>query len=253
MSWTEHAVKPSERPAAGSAGSATGTPTVSFVIAAYNEAPTIARVIDGIRRHTPNLLEVIVVDDGSRDDTTGAATAAGARVVRLDRNRGKGAALRAGIRQATGDVLMFIDADGQDDPAEIPLLLDALTPDVAQVIGSRFLGTFLDGSVTPLHHLGNRFLTRAFNVLYGTALTDTQAGFRAVRRAALQADALRAVRYEIEADVTLQVLRGGGRTIDVPVTRDARRHGRSGFRSFYDGTRILARMVTGRIGMALGR
>lgn len=228
-------------------------PSVSFVIAAFNEGPTLGDVIAGIRAHTPNLLEVIVVDDGSDDDTAAVAAAAGATVLRLPRNRGKGEALRAGIRAATGDVLMFIDADGQDDPAEVPLLLQALTPDVAMVIGSRFLGTFLEGSVTPLHHLGNRFLTRAFNVLYGTALTDTQAGFRAVRRSALRPDALRAIRYEIEADVTLQVLRHGGRTIDVPVTRAARAHGRSGFRSFYDGTRILVRMVTGRVGMALGR
>ncbi len=228
-------------------------PSVSFVIAAFNEAPTIGAVIAGIRTHTSNLLEVIVVDDGSADETGAVAAATGATVIRLPRNRGKGEALRAGIRAATGDVLMFIDADGQDDPAEIPLLLEALTPDIAMVIGSRFLGTFLEGSVTPLHHLGNRFLTGAFNLLFGTALTDTQAGFRAVRRNALRPDTLRAVRYEIEADVTLQVLRAGGHAIDVPVTRAARTHGRSDFRSFYDGTRILARMVTGRLGVAVGR
>ncbi len=223
-------------------------PSVSFVIAAFNEGASIGSVLAGIREHTPNLREVIVVDDGSTDDTADVAARSGARVLRMETNRGKGAALRAGIREATGDILMFIDADGQDDAAEIPMLLGALTPDVAMVIGSRFRGTFLEGSVTPLHHLGNRLLTTAFNVLYGTALTDTQAGFRAVRRSALRVAELTAVRYEIEADLTCQVVRGGGRTVEVGVTRAPRTAGRSGFRSFYDGARILFRMVRGRIG-----
>ncbi len=222
-------------------------PTLSFVIAAFNEGPTVARVVEGVRAHTPGLLEVIVVDDGSSDDTAAEAERAGARVLRLPRNRGKGEALRTGIRAATGDVLLFIDADGQDDPAEIPRLLDALAPDVAMVIGSRFLGEFRDGAVTPLHHAGNRFLTGAFNLLYGARVTDAQAGFRAIRRSALRIDALTAVRYEIEADLNLQVAQGGGRIVEVPVTRSRRPHGRSGFRSFYDGARILARMLVGRI------
>ena len=230
--------------------------TVSFVIAAYNEAPSVGRVVAGVRAHTPGLLEVLVVDDGSTDATGAEAERAGARVIRLPRNRGKGEALRAGIRASTGDVLMFIDADDQDDPAEIPRLLDALAPDVAMVIGSRFLGEFREGSVTPLHHAGNRFLTGAFNLLYGARVTDAQAGFRAIRRSALRIGELKAVRYEIEADLNLQVARGGGRIVEVPVTRSRRPHGRSGFRSFYDGARILARMLAGRItpsGAAAGR
>lgn len=230
----------------GSATLGAGT-SVSFVIAAFNEGPMVGRVVEGVRAHTPGLAEVIVVDDGSSDDTARAAEHAGARVIRLGRNRGKGQALQAGIREAVGDVLMFIDADGQDDPAEIPRLLSALKPGVAMVVGSRFLGVFLEGSVTPLHHFGNRFLTQAFNLLYGTSLTDLEAGFRAVRRSALPVLDMKAVRYEVEADVTLLVLRGGGCIAEVPVTRAPRSHGRSAFRSFRDGSRILARMVVGRL------
>jgi glycosyltransferase involved in cell wall biosynthesis len=219
---------------------------VSCVIAAWNEAPTIALVVDGIRRHTPGLIEVVVVDDGSSDDTAGKAGRAGARVVRLERNGGKGVALRRGIEAARGDRLLFIDGDGQDDPSEVGRLVDALGPDVGMVIGSRFIGTFLEGSVTPLNHLGNRILTRAFDVLYNAAITDAQAGFRLVRRDALDPARLTATRYEIEADVAIQVLNGGWRIVEVPVTRAARQHGRSGFRSFYHGARILAWMLRGR-------
>ncbi len=207
----------------------------------------VGRVVEGVRAHTPGLAEVIVVDDGSSDDTTEVAELAGARVIRLGLNRGKGEALRAGIREAVGEVLMFIDADGQDDPAEIPSLLRALTPGVTMVVGSRFLGVFLEGSVTPLHRLGNQFLTRAFNLLYGTSLTDLEAGFRAIRSSALHVLDMKAVRYEVEAEFTLLVLRSGGRVVEVPVTRAPRPYGRSAFRSFRDGSRILARMVVGRL------
>lgn len=221
--------------------------SVSLVIPAHNEGGAVARVVEKARAAVPDLLEVIVVDDGSTDDTAAAAERAGATVVRLTPNRGKGHALQAGIRAASGEVLVFIDADGQDDPAEIPDLLAALTPEVAMVIGSRFRGTLLDGSITRLNHAGNRALTWIFNQLYGVELTDTQAGFRAVRRSALDLPSLKAVRYEVETELTLHVLRRGGVVVEVPVTRAPRAGGRSGFIVPYHGLRILSWMVAGRV------
>ena len=105
---------------------------VSVILAAYQEAPTIAGLVHGCAAHTPDLLEVLVVDDGSTDDTAALATAAGARVLRLPRNGGKGVAVRHGLAHADprSDLLLFLDADGQDDPREIPRLLAAFTPDV---------------------------------------------------------------------------------------------------------------------------
>ncbi len=220
---------------------------LTIVIPAHQEVGTIAQVVEGVRAASPPGTEVLVVDDGSTDGTFGAAEGADAEVLRLQPNRGKGVALREGIRAARGELLLFIDADGQDDPAEIPLLLDALTPDVAMVIGSRFLGTLRGGSITPLHRLGNVTLTGVFNLLYRSRITDTQAGFRVVRRLALDLGQLRAVRYEIETELTLHVLRRGGRVIEVPVTRSERGGGASGFGTVRDGVRVLRRMVTGRL------
>lgn len=220
---------------------------ITLVIPAHDEARTIAQVVEDARRVLPPSAEILVVDDGSTDGTGDAAEATGVRVMRLRPNRGKGVALRRGIGAAQGDLLLFIDADGQDDPAEIPRLLDAMAPDVDMVIGSRFLGTLLDGSITPSHRLGNRALTGVFNRLYGTRLTDTQAGFRVVRRASLDLDRLRAVRYEIETELTLHVARRGGAIVEVPVTRAPRPSGASGFATLYDGTRVLAKMVAGRL------
>lgn len=219
---------------------------LSVVIPAYNEGPSIAGVVEGARRVVPEA-EILVVDDGSSDDTASQAERAGARVLRFAENRGKGQALRAGIREARGDVLLFIDADGQDDPSEIHALLAALTPDVAMVIGSRFRGRLLEGSITRLNHAGNRALTWLFNRIYASGLTDTQAGFRVLRRSALEVDELRASRYEIETELTLHVLQRGGRVVEVPVTRAAREAGASGFNVPYHGLRILSWMVAGRI------
>jgi len=220
---------------------------VSVVMAAFNEAPAIGRVVTGVLNALTDADEVLVVDDGSTDGTHEAAMTAGARVLRLGSNRGKGEALRAGIRESAGEVLVFIDADGQDDPSEIPVLLEALDGDTDMVIGSRFSGRLLDGAITGVNRVGNLFLTRVFNILYGTGLTDTQAGFRAVRREALDLGRLRARRYEIETELTLHVIRGGGRVKEVPVTRGPRDHGKSGFIRAWDGMRILARMFSGRL------
>ncbi len=222
-------------------------PQVSLVIPAHNEAPTIASVIAGARAALQQLGEILVIDDGSSDGTARAAEQAGARVHRLEPNRGKGEALRVGIAEASRDLLAFIDADGQDDPAELPRLLEALDDDVAMVIGSRFIGQLHAGAITLKNHAGNLALTWTFNRLYGTRITDTQAGFRVVRRQALDPARLRAVRYEIETELCLHVVKRGGRVVEVPVSRAARGGGASGFGTARDGLRILRRMVRGKL------
>lgn len=221
--------------------------TLSVVIPAHDEAGSIASVVGGVLAAIRPGDEVLVVDDGSTDGTADLAFASGARVVRLPRNLGKGEALRRGIAEARGGVLLFMDADGQDDPTEIPRLLDGLAPGVDMVIGSRFIGTMREGSITRLHLAGNVALTGIFNLLYGTRLTDTQAGFRLLRREAVDPARLRAVRYEVETELTLRVASRGGRIVEVPVTRHPRPHGASGFGTVRDGLRVLRAMVEGRL------
>ncbi len=217
--------------------------TVDVLIAAYNEAPSIGAVVRGCRAHTPDLGEVLVVDDGSRDDTAGEARRAGARVIALPRNQGKGAALREGLAAARGEVIVLLDGDGQDRPDEIPLLLAALQGDVQMVVGSRFLGVFHPGAITPLNRAGNLALTALLNALFGARITDSQAGFRALRREALARMTLESRAYDIETEMLLQTLAQGGRVVEVGVTREARAHGRSGLSAVRDGTRILLRIL----------
>lgn len=221
-------------------------PLVTVLVAAYNEAPVIGAVVADALRGTPSC-EVLVVDDGSTDDTERVASAAGARVLRLATNAGKGVAVRRGLPEARGDVIVLIDGDGQDDPLEIPRLLAALQPDVDLVVGSRFIGQFEPGAITPVNHWGNRFLTSVINLLFSTRLTDTQAGFKAVRVKTLRQLSLSAHRFDIEVDLLLGVLRAGGRIVEVPVSRARRQHGSSRLNSLFDGIRILRRIITLRV------
>jgi glycosyltransferase involved in cell wall biosynthesis len=230
-----------------SVNSAVRPPSVTVLVAAYNEAPVIGRVVQEALRAIESG-EVLVVDDGSTDGTDRVAADAGARVVRMPSNSGKGVAVRRGLGEARGGVIVLIDGDGQDDPKEIPRLIEALGPDVDLVVGSRFIGRFEQGAITPVNRWGNRFLTSVINVLFKTALTDTQAGFKAFRRETLERLHLSAHRFDIEVDVLLGVLRAGGRLVEVPVRRSARPHGESRLNSLLDGARILRRIVSLRLG-----
>jgi glycosyltransferase involved in cell wall biosynthesis len=222
-------------------------PAISVVIAAYDEAAAIGDVVRAAFAAAPGV-EVVVADDGSRDATADVARRAGARVTRSPANRGKGHAVRRGLTEARGEIVVLMDGDGQDDPADIPVLLDALRAGADLAVGSRFLGRFERGAITRVNRAGNLFLTRVVNALYGVRLTDTQAGFKALRRALAAELALTAGRYDIEVDVLLAVLARGGRVVEVPVRRDARRHGHSHLNRIVDGTRILRRILARRFG-----
>lgn len=219
-------------------------PTTSAIIAAYNEAASIGAVVDRCQRHVN---EVVVVDDGSHDSTASNARFCGARVVRLENNEGKGAALRRAAAEAKGDRLITLDGDGQDDPSDIPRLLAAMDKGAQLVIGSRFLGTLHEGAITRVHRAGNRALTATLNRLYGVRLTDTQAGFRAIERSLWMKLPLSARRYEIETEVLVQALLAGAVVTEVPVSRRPRAHGSSTLGTIRDGSRILACMVRAKV------
>jgi glycosyltransferase involved in cell wall biosynthesis len=215
--------------------------SVSIVIPAHNEGPTIERIVRSSFDAIPGA-EVIVVDDGSTDDTHEVAAGSGARVIRLDPNQGKGAALQRGIEAASGEILVFIDGDGQDSPSEIPVLVGAFEPDVDLVLGSRFLGNFRPGAITRMNLAGTRFITFLVNQMFGCRITDPLAGFRAVRKSILDRVELKAQGYDIEVDLLLRVLRAGGRVVEVPASRAPRPFGASDLSSFRDGIRIARRI-----------
>jgi glycosyltransferase involved in cell wall biosynthesis len=147
------------------------------LIPAYGEGPRIGAVVEAARRHVP----VIVVDDGSTDDTAERAEAAGATVIRQIPNAGKGAALRSGFRQALDDgvaAVVTLDADGQHDPAEIPLFLEAFDRSRPElVIGRRDFG-----EMPPVRRLSNVLGGLALSVALGRSVPDNQSGYRLIGR-----------------------------------------------------------------------
>jgi glycosyltransferase involved in cell wall biosynthesis len=157
------------------------------VIPAHDEAGRIKRVVEAARRHLP----VLVVDDGSRDDTAARAEAAGARVLRRAPNRGKGAALRAGFAEAIADgaeAVITLDGDGQHDPAEIPSFLAALSRRSNAGLPTELIVGKRDFSrMPPVRRLANWLGTAALSGALGRWIEDNQSGYRLVGRRLMRA------------------------------------------------------------------
>jgi glycosyltransferase involved in cell wall biosynthesis len=217
------------------------------VIPAYNAAATVAPVVAATARIVP---EVLVVDDGSRDRTAEAARGAGARVLRLEAHRGKGAALRAGFAAAIAagcSAVITLDADGQHEPSEIPQLIACWQKTGASlVIGSR---AHLETEMTRTRRFGNRFARRALSLFSGVEVEDAQSGFRLYDAALLRALPLRGLRYEMESEVIVRAARAGMGVVSTPV-RLACVDGlaTSHFRPWRDTARICVAVVATRLG-----
>jgi len=151
--------------------------TIVAVVPGYQEGPRIALVVEGARRYLP----VVVIDDGSSDDTASRAASAGATVLRQVPNQGKGAALRAGFRRALddgADAVITLDADGQHDPAEIPAFLSAYARSQPElVIGRRDFG-----AMPPVRRLSNTLGGLIFSAAVGRRIPDNQSGYRLIGR-----------------------------------------------------------------------
>ena len=192
-------------------------PTVA-IIAAYNEDRFVGSVVIKALRHVDR---VIVIDDGSTDHTALVAEKAGAEVIRHERNRGKAEAINTGLtraREMNASVAVLIDADGQHDPDQIPLLLAPIqSQDVDLVVGSRFLG--VRSRIPRWRIVGQHALTVATNIASGVTLTDSQSGFRALSKRALQALAFRPDGgFSIESEMQFLITKHGLSVKEVPVS-----------------------------------
>lgn len=193
------------------------TDDVLVAIPAHNEERFIGSVVHGVRLEGYRCL---VVDDGSSDRTAEIASAAGAMVARHGHNRGKAAALNTALveaRQFRVSALVMMDGDSQHDPHEIPALLAPIRAGQADIVlGSRFLEP-AEERIPRLRRFGLRWLTFASNVASGTSVSDSQSGFRALSRAAIEAFHLRA--YGFSAEVEMQFLERvhGLRHAEIPI------------------------------------
>jgi glycosyltransferase involved in cell wall biosynthesis len=191
---------------------ATATPLLSVVIPVYNECQTIDRIVSAVR-HVGIDKEIIVVDDGSSDGTRERLAAiiakdGSTRVLRHDRNRGKGAALRTGLAAVRGQFVIVQDADLEYDPAEYEKLLQPLIEDKADVVfGSRFVGRDNRRVLYFWHSIGNRVLTVFSNMLTNLNLSDMETCFKVFRCEIIRGIELRENRFGVEPEITAKVAR----------------------------------------------
>ena len=180
------------------------TNKILALIPAYNEASRIGAVIDGTRSNIP----VLVVDDGSTDDTATRAREYGVPILRQQPNQGKGAALRTGFKHATGDIIIIQDADLEYDPDEYPKMLKPILDGKADVVyGSRFVGGEIHRVLYFWHSLGNRFLTLLSNMFTNLNLTDMEVCYKIFKKSILEQFTLEEDRFGFEPEFTAKVAR----------------------------------------------
>ena len=214
---------------------------LSIVIPVLNEERTIRDVLQHVLK-THFDKEVIVVDDGSTDNTKAILETFRQRpdikIIHHPHRRGKGAALRTGFAEATGDVIITQDADGEYHPEEYHDLLHPISRGWADaVFGSRFIGTHRVFLFT--HRLGNWIVNTVANILYDTTLTDLETGFKAIRRDLLQAMQLRSYDFRIEVELTAKLFRRRARVYEIPISYSGRTYQEGKKLTWKDGVLAL--------------
>jgi hypothetical protein len=212
-------------------------PRVSVVIPALNEAESLPYVLSGLPQ---GLHEVILVDGGSNDGTTSVAQLLlpGVNVITQTR-RGKGNALACGFARCRGDIVVAIDADGSNDPGEIPRFIAALQSGASFAKGSRFLPGGGSSDITLRRRLGNRALNRLVNVLFGTSYTDLCYGYNAFWRHCLPQLRLDCDGFEVETLMNIRLAKAGLPVVEVPSFEAPRISGESKLNAGRDGWRVL--------------
>jgi len=226
-------------------------PTLSVLVPAYNEQSTILTILQKVRAQSvPGVeIEIIVVDDGSQDKTLSLLESNANlydKLVKQPKNGGKGAAVRAGLSHATGDYILFQDADLEYNPFEYEKLLQPVLQFNADVvIGSRMLAPPFTRVHYFWHKRGNDLLTFMFNLFYNTTFTDTYTCYLLYRRALLDPSELISNGWEQHAEILCRVVPRAKSCYEVPISYAGRAYG--------EGKKIRAHHAAGVIAMILRR
>lgn len=200
---------------------------LSIIIPCYNESRNIRGVIARVNSIQVGDMEVVVVDDGSRDGTREILEEGSIpgidKIVYHPENRGKGAALKSGFAASSGDILVVQDADFEYDPREIPLLLAPIAGGKADVVyGSRFVSGKHFSAVSFRQVAANRFLTWLSNMMTGAKLTDMETCYKMFRREVVSSIEIEEKRFGVEPELTAKITRAGYSIMEVGISYSGR-------------------------------
>lgn len=197
---------------------------LSVIMPVYNEEKTIKAVIEKVKKAKLKNIskEIIVVDDCSKDSTGKILKGINNTSLKIffhNKNMGKGAAIRTGLKNSTGGIILIQDADLEYSPSEYGKLLKPIIEGSAKVVyGSRLEAIRKNKkNMYKLHYFGNLFLTLLTNLLYGTRITDMETGYKVFRREVIKGINLKAKRFDFEPEVTAKILKKGYKIHEVPV------------------------------------
>jgi glycosyltransferase involved in cell wall biosynthesis len=224
---------------------------VSFLVPAYNEAATIVELLNRVAALDLDK-QIVVVDDGSTDGTGDMVDRwregrDGLVLVRQE-NRGKGAAVRAAIPHADGEIVVIQDADLEYDPTDVPALIDPIERGVADVVfGSRLTGGRPQRAYLFWHLVGNRFLSLLTNVLYNTTLSDMETGYKAFRTEVLRSLDLRQNDFGIEPEITAKICKRKLRVYEIPIAYYGRTYAEGKKITWRDGFKAIRVLLSVRL------
>lgn len=219
---------------------------LSIIIPVFNEEKTIKRLlqkITNVRLPDGITKEIIIVDDGSTDKT--ATVLSKFQILRHQKNLGKGAAVRTGLKKASGDHIIIQDADLEYNPEDYQRLLQPILQNQAKIVfGTRLVNYPLklwgkSKTVLPLHLIANRFLTALTNLLYGSKLTDMETGYKVFNREVIKKLKLVSNGFEIEPEITIKSLKLGYNIVEVPIRTVPRGYEEGKKIGFRDGLKAV--------------
>lgn len=220
---------------------------LSVIIPVYNEGKTVGEIISQIKAVKGFDKEIIVVNDGSTDETIKVIKVIkDIKIISHKINQGKGAAIRTGIAQVTGDYLLVQDADLEYDPNDILKMLEPIRRGKAEVVyGSRFTGA--RRNMFFWHWIGNQFLTLVTNILYNTTLSDMETCYKLLPIKLAKSLNLKAKRFEFEPEITAKILKKGIRIWEVPISYAGREYHEGKKISWKDALPALFTLIKYRI------